>query len=238
VAIEAPFQILLKLTMMALGILPLPGTEKNIIKNRFDIEVDLSWLPIVSSGLSVIGIIIGALWTVDPIGRKTNNIIGKLTFIPIFYYRMLIWLLILLILDNFSVIAFVITAGLNLLVLLLVQGKLIIDPAKYTLLSFIFPVYKLPSNNNLTNEDMKILFWMVLIGNLMFLVFFTCIYCLYYFNVYNPWGSNQTNNLLIMEELFKNVSPLVIASFVAATLPIFITYLLPLKRYLCRINIF
>lgn len=218
---------------MAFGILPPPGTEKKTVKNRFDFELDLSWFPIISTILSVIGILTGALWTVDPVGKETNSIIGKLTFIPIFFYRMLIWLLILIILDSFSVVVFVITAGLNMGVLLLVQGKtkLFIDPAKHALLSFIFPVYKLPSNKIASSVEMKILFWMVLIGNSMFLLAHGCIYCLYHFNVYNPWGNNLNNNLLVKEEWFKNINPLVIALFVSATLPISITYLFHPKRY-------
>ena len=122
-AIEAPFQILLKLTMMAFGILPLPGTEKTTVKNRFDIEIDLTWFPIVSTCLSIAGVLIGTLWIVKPVEKETNWIIGKLTYLPIFVYRMLVWLLILIILEWFSLLALACFALINLIILFFAQNK-------------------------------------------------------------------------------------------------------------------
>ena len=226
---EAPFQILLKLTMMAFGILPLPGTEKTTVKNRFDLEIDLTWFPIVSTCLSIVGVLIGTLWIVDPIVKETTWIIGKLTFIPIFFYRMLVWLLILIILDWFSLIALVCFALINFIILFFAQKELDIDPVSHALLSLIFPIYRLPSDFD-SKVLMKILFWMITIGNSLLLLFHVSVYCLYYFNVYNPWSSGHSSKLLVHEDMFRSTNPLVVALFFAATLPTFFCYILQCQR--------
>ena len=78
-------------TLMSLGILKLPGTEQKLFKNAYGIEIDFQWWPIVSSILSLIGILFGTLWMFDPIVKETNKIVGYFTFIPIFLFRFKIW---------------------------------------------------------------------------------------------------------------------------------------------------
>ena len=60
-------------TLMSLGILKLPGTEQKLFKNAYGIEIDFQWWPIVSSILSLIGILFGTLWMFDPIVKETNK---------------------------------------------------------------------------------------------------------------------------------------------------------------------
>ncbi len=215
--------------MMATGILPIPGKEKLYVKNQFGFEIDLSWFPIVSTCLSVIGIIIGALWIVEPVERKTNVIIGKLTFITLFFYRILVWLIILTILQSFSIIALLCFAIINWLILLFVQDELDIEPFSHSLLTVIFPFPKLPSYEISSDILMKILFWMVFVGNSELMFFHIIIYCLYYFNIYNPWNSHN-NTLLIQQAVFQKINPLVVATFISSTLPIMITHCLQIKR--------
>jgi hypothetical protein len=216
--------------MMAMGILPLPGTEKAVVKNRFNFEMDLSWVPIVTTCMSIIGVLFGAVWIVEPVVKETNWIIGKLTFIPIFFYRMLVWLLILIILHSFSIIALVCFAALNWITLIFVQDQLEIEPVNHSLLSLIFPVYKLPSYKVSSRLLMKILFWMVLTGNPMLLVFHGTVYCLYHFNVYNPWSNGHYKELWIQEEMYQNINPVLAALFFAATLPILLSHFLRVQR--------
>ena len=217
--------------MMATGILPIPGKEKVFLKNQFGFEIDLTWFPIVSTCLSVIGVFIGALWIVEPIEKETNIIIGKLTFIPLFVYRMFIWLIILTVLQSFSIIAFISFVAINWLTLLFAQENLDIEPFSHSLLSVIFPFSKLPSYQTSSDILMKNLFWMVFVGNSGLVVFHIIIYCLYYFNLYNPWKS-KCNPLLLQEVVFQNINPLVVLIFISATLPSIITHCLQVKRYL------
>ena len=233
VAIEAPFQILLKLTMISMNILPLPGSENVSIRNGFGVEINLSWFPIVSTCLSVIGILSGALWIIEPVENETHFIIGKATFLPIFFFRMLIWLIFLIVLHSFSVFACFAFAGLNMLILLLVQEQLGIDPLSHSLLSIIFPVHKMPSSTVDPKISMKILFWMVLAGNSALLLSHACVYGLFHFNVYNPWCSDNAIKLLIPMDKFQSINPLVATLYFGATLPILVVYFAPSYRYLC-----
>ena len=215
---------------MAYGILPIPGTEKNIVKNTFDFEIDLSWFPMVATCLSVIGILIGALWIVEPIEKETNSITGKLTFIPMFFYRMLLWLLILIYLDSFSVLAFFCFAVINWITLFSVQNHLEIDPINHSLLSLIFPVYKLPSYEIDSKAQMKIMLFMVVVGNSTLLLFHVFLYYLYFFQVYSPWSNSHSNTLLLPEDVYKNINLLVTALFLAASIPILLTYYFRFER--------
>ncbi len=230
-AIEAPFQILLKLTMMAFGILPMPGTEKTTVKNRFDIEIDLTWFPIISTCLSIVGVLLGTLWIAEPVEKTTNWIVGKLTFVPIFFYRMLVWLIIFIMLDWFSLLALACFALVNASILFFAQNEFDdIDPIIHALLSLIFPINKLPSYETDSEILMKILFLMTVMGNSMLFIFHVSVYCLYNNNVYNPWSSGHTSKLLIEEEIFKSINPLIIALYISATLPTFLCYVLQCQR--------
>jgi len=217
--------------MMAIGIIPIPGTTKSSFKNGFDFEIDLSWFPIVSTGLSIIGVLTGALWIVEPAEKQTNWMIAKLLFIPIFFYRMLVWLIILIILHSFSIIPIICFVAMNCMVLIFIQERMDIDPVNHSLLSLVFPVHKLPSQEIDSKVSMKILLWMVLVGNSMLLLLHIIIYCLYYFNAYNPWNSSHSIKLLVPEDVYKSISPLVLTLFIAATLPLLLSHLLSFQRY-------
>ncbi len=95
-AIEAPFQIMLTVTLMSMGVLKLPGTEHETFKNAYGFEINFQWWPVFSSIISVIGILLGTLWMFQPIVEETNRIVGYLTFIPIFAFRSNIFLSIII----------------------------------------------------------------------------------------------------------------------------------------------
>ncbi len=86
-AIEAPFQIMLTVTLMSMGVLRLPGTENETLRNAYGFEIDFQWWPVFSSIISVIGILLGTLWMFQPIVNETNRMVGYLTFLPIFAFR-------------------------------------------------------------------------------------------------------------------------------------------------------
>ncbi len=219
--------------MIAMNILPLPGSENINLSNGFGVTINLSWFPIVSTCLSVVGILTGALWIVEPVEKETNFIVGKLTFLPIFFFRMFSWLIFFILLHSFSVFACFTFAGLNMLTLLLVQEQLGIDPFSHALLSIIFPVHKMPSFETDSKISKKILFWMVLAGNSALLLSHACLYCLFHFNIYNPWCKNDAIKLLIPMEKFQSINPLTATLYTGATLPILFFYFVPNHRYVC-----
>ncbi len=205
--------------MMAMGILPLPG-QSDMVTNRHGLGIDVGWFQVVSTCLSIIGVLAGASWIVEPVSKETHAVIGKLTFVPIFFYRMIVWFFVMLIMTSFSAIAFMICAFLNWIVLICVQDEGETNnknhPGRHSLLSLIFPIPNLPSDERDSKLKLKSLFWMVLSGNSMLLIYHSVIFCLYYFDVYNPWIYNcEENVLIIKEESFKNINPLMIALFVA-----------------------
>jgi len=71
-SIESPFQILLKLSLMSLGLLKLPGSERTYLVNSYDFAINLSWFPIVTICFSVVAILYGASKTMEPIAEQTN----------------------------------------------------------------------------------------------------------------------------------------------------------------------
>jgi hypothetical protein len=108
------------------------------------------------------GILTGALWIVAPVEKMTNSLIGKLTFLPIFFYRLLVWQIIMILLNSFSCFAFVGVAFSNWIVLFLfIQDRLIVEPINHALLSLIFPVFKLPSSQVDDSFSLKIFFWLI-----------------------------------------------------------------------------
>jgi hypothetical protein len=117
------------------------GTQSKMIENELGIQVDLSWFSIISSIISIIGMLNGALWITEPIQKVTNGPTGKLTFFPLFFYRLLAWLMIITFLHSFSFIVLAGQALLNAVVLLLFQDhKLTVEPIVQSILSLAFPV--------------------------------------------------------------------------------------------------
>jgi len=82
----------------------------------------------------------------------------------------------------------------------------------------------LPSANINKNESLRILFWLVLTGNVYFFVVLEILWALYYFGVYNPWCSKVWHKLLIPENVMSNLQYCVLALFASATLPVTLGY--------------
>jgi hypothetical protein len=103
--------------------------------------VDLSWLSIVSSIISIAGILTGALWVTEPIKFMTDGLIAKLTFMPLFFYRMLAWLIIVSFLHSFSLVVLAGLAIFNILVLCFLQRKKhVVEPVVQSIMSLAFPI--------------------------------------------------------------------------------------------------
>ena len=72
------------------------GSEKINFSNGYGFQVDLTWLTIVSAAFSLFSILYSINWTMEPIEKQTNKLIGMISFIPLFLFRMISWLLICL----------------------------------------------------------------------------------------------------------------------------------------------
>jgi hypothetical protein len=189
---------MLKLILMSLGILQLPGSEEIVLQNSYNEEIDVSWFPIVSACLSATGILFGGLWIVQPIADHTHWLTGKLAFVPLFFYRMTAWIIILFTLESFSFVPFVTLISANFLVIWGLQEKLVLEPLSSSCLSIVFPMFKLPSQDLDSEMSMKIFFWLIIGGNSLLLLVNIFIYLLYHYGAYNPWcnerpGVNYTN---------------------------------------------
>jgi hypothetical protein len=138
---------------------------------------------------SLVSIILGTGWTLDSIEKQTNWAVAKLVFLPLFFYRMFAWLIIITFLQIFSVVVLGGMAMVNGLVFLLAHDPDKVEPIVQTFLSLVFPAPKLPSSDLDNQVSMKILFSLVVAGNLYLLGVLGCLHALYYYNFYNPWCS-------------------------------------------------
>jgi hypothetical protein len=127
-------------------------------------------------------------------------------------------------------LAFSCFAIINWTVLFFAQDHLEIDPINHSILSLIFPVHKLPSHEIDSKVQKKTMFWMVLVGNSSLLLFHFTIYCIYFFKVYSPWSYSNSTKLLVPEDLYRNINPLVIALFLAASIPVLLANCVRIQR--------
>jgi len=105
--------------------------------------VDLSWFSIVSSIISIVGMLNGGLWITKPIQHITDGLTAKLTFFPLFLFRMMSWLMIITFLESFTFFVLAGLAILNSTVLLILQkSKLTVDPIVQSMLSLAFPIIR------------------------------------------------------------------------------------------------
>jgi hypothetical protein len=202
-----------------------------LVGNTYGIKIDLSWFNIVSSIFSVVAILFASRWTVKSIQEETNALVAILVFIPLFFYRMVAWMIIITLLHTFSIAVFGGFVLINILVFVFLQdstenGKFEAEPLAHSFLSIIFPVSLLPTSNfKNTNNSLKLLFWLVLIGNLTLFGVLTILFLLYTYDVYNPWCSDVSNKLLLPESLMSNIHYLIMSIMLFATIPAFVCFL-------------
>jgi hypothetical protein len=116
---------------------------------------------------------------------------------------MLLWLVLIIILEQFSIGLFAAMVTMNIFLIYFLQEELVVDPISYALLSVIFPVCKLPSASLEHEPALKLLFSLVLAGNIFLMSAFSVVYSLYYFDVYNPWCREDLSKLLFPEDWFS-----------------------------------
>jgi hypothetical protein len=193
-----------------------------IVSNTYGIKIDLSWFNIVSSVFSVVAILFGSRWSVKPIKEETNKFVAILVFIPLFFYRMFAWMIIITLLHTFSLAVFAGFFMINILIFVFLQNPIEVEPLTHSFLSIIFPVSLLPSSN--FKNSFKLLFWLVLIGNLALFVVVMILFALYHYDVYNPWCSEASNKLILPESLMNNIIFWLISLWSVATLPVIVCF--------------
>jgi hypothetical protein len=204
------------------------GSTPMLVENTYGIKIDLSWFNIVSSIFSIIAILLGSRWTVKSIQEETNSLVAILVFIPLFFYRMVAWMIIITLLHTFSLAVFGGFVLINILVFVFLQdptenGKFEAEPLAHSFLSIIFPVSLLPTSTfKNTKNSLKLLFWLVLIGNLTLFGVLTILFVLYNYDVYNPWCSELSNKLILPESLMNNIHYLLMSILSFATVPVLV----------------
>ena len=70
--------------------------------NAYGMSIDFSWFSLISSIISIIGILLSASITVEPIQEQTNKFVAFVAFVGLFLFRMLAWLILITMLHSFS----------------------------------------------------------------------------------------------------------------------------------------
>ena len=115
----------------------LSGSKPQIIENDSGLKADLRWFYVIMSLHSLVSIILGTSWTMDSIEKQTNWAVAKLVFLPLFFYRMFAWLIIITFLQIFSVVVLGGMAMVNGLVFLLAHDPDKVEPIVQTFLSHL-----------------------------------------------------------------------------------------------------
>ena len=155
----------------------------------------------------------------EPLKKETYTWIGVISFIPLFLFRMLSWLVIIVLLDLFSLLVFLAQMALNWIILFFIQHRVYFEPVKQSLLSIVFPVFKLPSDKTDSCMDFKIWVWILQVGNIFFVMTITALYILYDFGINIPWCLKSKLKIKAPENLLGGIFYATLTLFVASSLP-------------------
>jgi hypothetical protein len=207
-----------------------------IVSNTYGIKIDLSWFNIVSSVFSVVAILSGSRWLVKPIKEETHKYVAILVFIPLFFFRMVAWMIIITLLHTFSLAVFAGFFLINIIIFVFLQNPIEVEPLAHSFLSIIFPVSLLPSSNY--SNSFKLLFWLVCIGNLTLFGVVMILLVLYHYDLYNPWCSEASNKLILPESLMDNIHYWLMSLLSVATVPVIVCFVAKGLRYILPVSPF
>ncbi len=156
------------------------------IENTYGIRIDLSWFCIVSAIFSVVAILVGSHCSVKSIQQQTNSLIAIFVFIPLLIYRMVAWIIIITLLQTFSLAVFVAVFTINILIFVFVQRIIKLSPFVHSLLSIILPVSMTTFYSISDYRSLKLYIWLVVTGNLTLFGVLAILFGLYNTDVYNP----------------------------------------------------
>ena len=138
------------------------------MENIFGLSIDFSWIGLASSLISIFGILVGAVSTVKPIRDQTYKWVGFLSFLMIFVFRMVAWVITMIMLERISVFPMALLALVNWITLISVQDKLEVSPLEQSILSMVYPVYRWPDIELNEKNSLRIFTALVLAGNIFF----------------------------------------------------------------------
>jgi len=215
---------------MSRGTLGLPGSQEVILSNSYGISINLTWLALAAIIVSLITVLFGGLWISDPISKTTDIFTGKLIYFWVLIYRMIVWQVIIVLLDKFFPVFTLCLFVANLAIIFTMQRKIQVEPINYSLLTIIFPVYKLPSLALNKSSEARYLLRTILSGNIGNLVAYIVMYILYDTNFYVPWCSVLQRSQVFPEFLYQFSLWPIITLFCSSSVPSLILLLMPLKR--------
>ena len=143
-ALEAPFQVFLTITMISLNII-----QANLSSYQSTyVSIDLNWLPVVSISLSAIAIFTSLLRTSAEL-FKGKSWIGIFAIVfPIFVFRMVTWQILMILLADLTFVVLAVVILSNTALLLIIQKNSVsFEPFSYAVLSLVFPMSKLISKS-------------------------------------------------------------------------------------------
>jgi hypothetical protein len=218
--------------MVSMGILEINGFSFDSTYGR----INLSWWPIVSCTCSIIMLLFGSLWIYEPVSSETNKWIGFFTFLPIFFFRLFSWQMIILTMVELSLCVIATILFTNIVILYAVQSRqLLIEPLSSAVLSIVLPMYKLPSTRAEKSVSIKALTLLVTCGNTILILTLGLICALQSYNVYNPWDSNKNWPIKFRAEWFYPAFWTLLSLFMAATVPSMLVYFSTVKKFVSMI---
>ena len=199
--------------------------------------INLSWWPIVSTTCSIFGLLFGSLWIYEPVSNETNKWIGFFTFLPIFFFRLIAWQIIILITVELSLILIAAILITNVTALYSVQSsQLSIEPLTSAVLSIVLPMYKLPSSTINQAVSIKALTLLAVCGNVLLMLFLCFILTLKSYDVYNPWDSKHKCPIKFAEEWFQPVFWALLSMSGAATVPLVTLYVSTEEKFFATVR--
>ena len=153
------------------------------------------------------------VWITEPIQKQVNAMVGKMTILPLFMFRMLSWVVIVASLKSFASAVLIIIATVNFGILYGSTDQLFETAA----LSIIFPAFKFPTSELSEPVTLKLFFRLAFAGNVLLMVSLSAIYSLYLVDLMNPWCSFE--HILVPEEMLNNLGLLILTLFFTSTIP-------------------
>ncbi len=130
--------------------------------------IDISWLPLVSIGISVVTIFISFMRTSNVISKEKGKCFGNLAFLSIFIFRMATWQVLVVLLAELALFVVGGIVLVNALVLYSLQrSRIIFEPLSYAVQSLVFPMSRLLTKESEHCEALKLFSTLILVGNLV-----------------------------------------------------------------------
>jgi hypothetical protein len=184
--------------------------------------INLSWWPIVTISYSALTLLVSFLKAASQFLIGLDWCQRLIISLPIFIFRMVVWQVLVILLDDLSYLVFGSVLLFNTFVLLIVQKNgIILDPFSHAVQALVFPTAKL---TQLKSEKVGNLFFLFTFGGNCILMFgLTTLFAMYSANSHDPWD-DKVNTTLITKAWFETIFWATIPLFFAATLPAFIHY--------------